>query len=188
MDQIGLLRLAADTLDRLGIRYALVGSYASSAWGEPRMTHDIDIVIEADVFDVRRLCEAFSTDEFYISKSAAEEAVQRKSQFNLLCPTSGDKIDFMIAGTSDWARTQLDRSVRAPLLPDREVLVASPEDVILGKLIYYKDGGSEKHVRDITGILTAGAVDIDRDYLAHHAKELGVEEEWRSILEKLNLS
>lgn len=188
MDQIDLLRLTAETLDRLSIRYAVVGSYASSAWGEPRMTQDIDIVIEVDVFDAERLCDAFSADEFYVSKTAAHDAVERQSQFNLLLPASGNKIDFMIAGDSDWARRQLDRSVKAPLLPGCEVSVATPEDVILGKLIYYQDGGSEKHVRDITGILVCSRDAIDRDYLDHHAKQLGVDEEWQSILAKLTPS
>ena len=46
MRQIEFLALAINALERLEIRYAVVGSYASTAWGEPRMTLDIDIVIE----------------------------------------------------------------------------------------------------------------------------------------------
>lgn len=148
MDQLDLLRLVVGTLERLEITYAIVGSFASGAWGEPRMTNDIDILVELDVFDVRNLCRSFDSTEFYVSVAAAEEAVERTSQFNLLHPASGNKVDFMIAGTSDWTRAQLDRSVIAPLLPDCRMRVARPEDVILGKLIYYREGGSEKHVRD----------------------------------------
>lgn len=188
MDQIDLLRLVAQTLDRLGVRYAVVGSYASGAWGEPRLTQDIDIVVDLDVIDVQLLCDAFGSQEFYLSKAAAQEAVERSSQFNLLHPASGNKVDFMIAGDTNWARTQLDRAVAAPLLSDMTISVASPEDVILGKLVYYREGGSEKHIRDITGILAIKAVEVDLSYIAHHAKELGVAEEWQSILDKLGIN
>lgn len=72
------------------------------------------------------------------------------------------------------------------MLPDRLVQVASPEDVILGKLVYYREGGSDKHLRDITGILLTNAVVIDRVYIDSQAAALGVDEEWRSILNKLD--
>ncbi|TWT86331.1 hypothetical protein Mal64_38720 [Pseudobythopirellula maris] len=185
MDQLDLLRLVVETLDRLGVDYAVVGSFASGAWGEPRLTQDIDLVVDLDVFDAESICNAFHADDFYVSKTAAHEAVECRGQFNLLHPASGNKIDFMIAGDSDWSRTQLSRCIQAPLLPEKYVKVAAPEDVILAKLIYYREGGSEKHVRDITGILVTGAVEIDRQYLDRFAEQLGVEEEWRSILQKL---
>jgi hypothetical protein len=182
MDQLDLLRLVAETLDRLGIRYAVVGSFASGAWGEPRMTHDIDVVVELDVFDAQLICNAFGADEFYVSSTAAQEAVQSGRQFNLLHPATGNKVDFMVADDSDWARAQLDRCTLAPLVPDRMIRVASPEDVILGKLLYYSEGGSEKHLRDITGILRTQAVPIDYEYLEENVWRLGVNEEWQSVL------
>lgn len=187
MDQLDLLRQVSETLEQLQVRYAVVGSFASGAWGEPRLTHDIDIVVDLDVFDARLLCRAFGPPDFYVSTTAAEEAVEAKSQFNLIHPASGNKIDFMIAGESDWIHNQLTRAIRANLLPDRKISVAQAEDVILGKLIYYRDGGSEKHIRDITGILETGVVDIDHAYLSKHAQALGVVEEWQSILRKLGI-
>lgn len=183
MDQLDLLRRTVETLERLEVRYAIVGSFASGAWGEPRLTNDIDIVIEVDAFAVRAICREFPAPEFYVSQSAAVEAVGRGGQFNLIHPASGGKVDFMVIGGTAWASRQLDRCVRVPLLPDQVIAVASAEDVILGKLLYYREGGSEKHVRDITGILSTGVVAIDRDYVDRCASELGVEEEWRSILD-----
>lgn len=185
MDQIDLLRLVAQTLEGMGLRYAVVGSFASGAWGEPRLTHDIDIVVDLNEFDAQSVCNAFAGEEFYVSSTAAREAVQNQGQFNLIHPASGNKVDFMVAGGSAWARAQLERSAPAPLLPDLHVWLASPEDVILGKLLYYREGGSEKHLRDITGILLTNVVALDRAYLDHHARELGVDGEWASILRRL---
>lgn len=151
------------------------------------MTNDIDVVVELDPFDAQAICNAFGADEFYISATAAHEAVEASGQFNLLHPASGNKIDFMVVADAGWARSQLDRSVEAPLLPDRSIRVARPEDVILGKLLYYREGGSEKHIRDINGILTSGAVEVDHDYLDGKVQELGVADEWQSILDKLGM-
>ncbi len=186
MQQLDLLRQVVETLERLEIEYAIVGSFASGAWGEPRLTHDIDIVVRLDIFEAQNLCNAFSAEEFYVSKTAANEAVEAQGQFNLLHPASGNKVDFMIVGKTGWNEAQLERRRRAPLFPDLSIYIASPEDIILGKLLYFQIGGSEKHLRDITGILTAEAVEIDYEYLDRFVKQVGVEDEWQSILEKLD--
>ena len=80
----------------------------------------------------------------------------------------------MLAGPADWIAVQLKRRKRIALFSDRGADVASPEDVILGKLLYYRDGGSEKHLRDITGILKISGQYLDRKYLAQTAARLGV--------------
>lgn len=185
MDQVDLLRLVTETLERLNITYAVVGSYASGAWGEPRMTLDIDIVAAITQSDVDLLCKAFDSEDFYLSRSAMLEAIEHQTQFNLVHPASANKVDFMTPGNTQWAQQQLSRALDAPLLNDCSVKVATPEDVILGKLLYFQEGGSEKHVRDITGILTTEAVELDTDYLERWCKQLGVLGEWDSILAKL---
>ena len=107
MEQSDLLRMAIATLERLEVPYAIVGSFASSAWGESRFTQDIAIVIRVDQRSIEQLCDAFSGDEFYVSRIAAQEAVKLNGQFNILNPESGNKIDFMIAGRSKRASSQL---------------------------------------------------------------------------------
>jgi hypothetical protein len=180
--QIELLQFTIDALDRLGIAYAVVGSYASGAWGEPRMTRDIDFVIRLAADQVDSLCAAFPDVSFYVSRSAAAEAVERRSQFNVIHPASGNKIDFMVLGTGDWPDSQLVRRTKVTFQPGATGYVAAPDDVILGKLIYYRDGGSEKHLRDIRGILKISGDFLDRDYLARSAVQLGVADIWHAIL------
>ena len=181
MRQIELLRFTVDALERLEICYAIVGSYASSVWGEPRMTRDIDIVIQLAASQIDSLCASFSEDDFYVSRAAAAEAVQRRGQFNVIHPASGNKIDFMIAGMGDWPTAQLARRKNVNFEPDTSGYVAAPEDVILGKLIYYREGGSDKHLRDIKGILKISGDVLDREYLARNAVQLGVADIWRSL-------
>jgi hypothetical protein len=181
VDQSDLLKYTAAQLRRLGIPYAVVGSFASSIWGESRLTQDIDIVVDLKPAHVPLICTAFPAPEFYVSASAVLEAVQQSTQFNVIHPSSGNKIDFMLAGNKPWVVAQLKRSKSLPVFDDVEVDVAASEDVILGKLIYYRDGGSEKHLRDIAGILKTSAAIVDRDYLSQQAEKLGVLDTWRTI-------
>lgn len=103
MTQSQLLQLAVETLERLGIEYALVGSLASSTLGEARFTNDIDIVVRLDVFDAALLCDQFAGEEFYAWKPTAIEETERGGQFNVLHPATSNKIDFIVADNSPWS-------------------------------------------------------------------------------------
>jgi hypothetical protein len=185
LEQPDLLRRVLDILDVLKVPYLIVGSLASTAYGEPRFTQDIDIVIALPAGQAAALCAAFPSDEFYVSLPAAEQAVRSRGQFNVIHPASGQKVDFMIARNDPWGTSQFARRREELLLPDRLGYVAAPEDVILGKLLYYAEGGSEKHLRDITGILRVSGELVDRAYVAHWAAQLNVAAIWQAVLERL---
>jgi hypothetical protein len=106
-------------------------------------------------------------------------------QFNVIHPASGHKIDFMIAGNSDWSNAQLARCKRVQILPDLVAAIAAPEDVILGKLIYYRERGSDKHHRHIAGILRISGDTVDRDHIDRIAEEQGVVDTWHAALKRL---
>jgi hypothetical protein len=180
--QVEFLKYALDVLARLDIPYAVIGSYASSAWGEPRMTRDIDIVIELNRSQIESFCSEFPDSSFYVSPSAVQEAIKLQSQFNVIHPASGNKIDFMIATSGAPSDDQLKRRQLIEFAPTVKGYVAAPDDVILGKLIYYREGGSEKHLRDIKGILKVSGSSLDREYLDRRAAELGVADFWQTIL------
>jgi hypothetical protein len=181
VEQSELLNFAITKLGQLKVRYAIVGSFASSIWGESRLTQDIDIVVELKPQQLAPICSAFPEPEFYVSRIAAEEAVARSGQFNVINPSSGNKIDFMVAGHTDWAVAQLQRSRQVAIFPDQIAQVAAPEDVILGKLVYYREGGSEKHLRDIAGILKFSGGMVDRAYVYEFAQRLGVADMWEAV-------
>jgi hypothetical protein len=110
------------------------------------------------------------------------EAVRSKSQFNIIHSTSGNKIDLLIVPAGAWGQTEISRRQRVQILPDLEGYCARPEDVILGKMVYYREGGSEKHLRDITGILKVSGDAVDRRYVSRWAEEMGLADIWRAIL------
>ena len=136
MEQADILRHSADTLDRLGVPYMVVGSYACMAYGETRLTQDIDIVIDLPMAAVSPFCAAFPPPAFYLSEHAVRDAVRRRFQFNVLHPAGGTKIDFILPRSDEWGRARMARRRGRRLIPDRDVSTASPEDVILGKLWY----------------------------------------------------
>jgi hypothetical protein len=185
VDQAELLRHVLAVLESQDVTYALVGSYASAVYGEPRFTHDIDIVVHLTADAANRLCAAFPAPEFYVSQAAAREAVAMHGQFNVIHPASGNKIDFMIPRNDAWGRTQLTRRIRRPILPNRDGFVAAPEDVILGKLWYYDEGGSEKHLRDIAAMLQTSGDSIDMKYIDQWAQQLGYVEHWSMIVDRV---
>ncbi len=185
MNQAELLRYVIDVLESQSLTYMVVGSFASSTYGEPRLTNDIDIVVTLRADAVDRLCRAFPAPEFYASPAAAREAVQVHGQFNVIHPSSGNKIDFMIARDDAWGRSQLSRRCRQPILADRETFVAAPEDIILAKLLYYQVGQSEKHLRDIAAMFQVSGDEIDKTYIDRWAAQLAVTQEWETVLNQL---
>jgi hypothetical protein len=185
LDQADLLRYAIEALEDRGIVYMVVGSFGSAVYGEPRLTHDIDIVVELSGAQVEQLCEAFPDPEFYVSLPAARRAVLHRGQFNVIQPSSGYKIDFLVARDDAWGRSQMARRVRKPILPGREAFVAAPEDVIIGKLWYYHEGQSEKHLRDIASMLTVSGSEIDRAYVEEWANRLGIAAGWQAVLKRV---
>ncbi|MEX2213768.1 MAG: nucleotidyltransferase [Phycisphaeraceae bacterium] len=186
MDQDELLGQVVDVLEEMGVPYMVVGSFASGVLGEPRFTQDVDIVVSLIPEDVVVLCRAFSDPQYYIDAGTAREAMRTGGMFNLIHAASGNKVDFMIARTDEWGRHQMFNRQKIRVTEKITCYVASPADVIIAKLMYFKEGGSEKHLRDITGMLTAHKCSVDVDYVKHWATEFGVADTWNLILERVS--
>jgi hypothetical protein len=163
----------------------VVGSIASIAYGEPRLTKDIDIVVELPEHAIPRFCASFPAPEFYVSDIAVRDAIKHRIPFNVLHPATGNKIDFVLPRADEWGRLQLARRQQVQLLTDRTGYTARPEDVIIGKMWYYAESEHEKHLRDITGILRLCPQPVDRDDVAAWAAKLGLTEIWQAILNRL---
>ena len=182
MEQPEILRYAVGVLEQLQIPYLVVGSFATSIWGEPRMTLDIDMLIDLQPQQINPLCRAFPPPGFYVSETAAREAVARRRQFNVLYPATANKIDFMIPHQDEWSRLQMTRGRTQLYDGDIQLKVCSPEDVILSKMRYYQEGQSPKHLRDIAGVLDLQGELLDRIYIARWATSLKMQELWEQIL------
>jgi hypothetical protein len=185
MEPSELLRRFVAVMERLKIRYLVTGSMATMAYGEPRFTNDIDIVVALPLDLVDAFCESFPEPEFYCYREAVVQAVQERFQFNIIHLESGLKIDVIIPDDSEFNRSRLSRIVRVPNRFGSATCFASPEDVIIKKLEYYREGGSEKHVRDIVGVLKLLAERVDRGYIADWASRFGLAEIWQDVLQRV---
>lgn len=181
MTQAELLRYLVDTLEALGIEYMITGSQASIYYGEPRFTQDIDVVAEIDATHVPALAARFAPPEFYLSEEAAREAIARRGQFNIVHSGSGLKVDVVVRKDSPFARTEFERRRRQPILPARDACFARPEDVILHKLVFVRQGASERHLRDIAGILRISGAELDLAHVSAWAERLGVADLWDAV-------
>lgn len=170
-------------LNELGIRYMVTGSVASIAYGEPRLTHDVDIVVEIRREDVDRLGTAFPESNFYLPPPEAIRVEVNRTQrghFNIIHHETGFKADVYPCGRERLSLWGL-QNARKIVVEDCDVWFAPPEYVILRKLEYYREGGSEKHLRDIEGILATLDDSVDTDEIEKRAQSLGVCAEWEAL-------
>lgn len=179
MSQQELLKLVITRLDEAGIEYMLTGSLASSLQGEPRATHDIDLVIEIRTTprDVARaLRAAFPEPKFYLDEEAVRSAFAAAGMFNMVDTEEGNKVDFWIL-TEDafdqarFARRTVEDFEGTPLR------VSRPEDTILMKLKWARmSGGSEKQFVDALRVYEVQHGLLDQPYLDAWATRLDVTE------------
>ncbi|MDI6809825.1 MAG: hypothetical protein QME66_12755 [Candidatus Eisenbacteria bacterium] len=180
-----LLRKVVETFENLQIPYLITGSVASMAYGEPRLTNDIDLVAQIAKDNVGGLMKAFPSTEFYISEEMIREAIDRCGQFNIIHPVSGLKVDVMIKQSTPFDESRFRRVRQISPAESYQANFASPEDVIIKKMEYYRDGGSEKHLRDITGILIISENEVDRGYISEWTRRLNLDEIWEAVQKRL---
>ncbi|HYO12978.1 MAG TPA: hypothetical protein VE685_07285 [Thermoanaerobaculia bacterium] len=185
MEQSELLQHIAGILNRMGLRYFVTGSVATIFFGEPRFTNDIDIVVDLPADRIKEFCVAFPESDFYVSEESVRRAVRQCSQFNIIHSAGGLKVDVMIPAATPFNASRFARVRTVRHSPGHEAPFASPEDVILKKLEYYREGGSEKHLRDIAGVLKVSGPQIDRNYISDWADRLGLADEWQEVLRRV---
>lgn len=185
MELYELLRKIVETFERFNIPYLVTGSVASMAYGEPRLTNDIDVVAAIDESHIAGLLAAFQPGEFYIDDAMIRQAIRQGGQFNIIHPASGLKVDVMIRQDTPFDRSRFGRIRRIAPAESYEANFASPEDVMIKKMEYYREGGSEKHLRDITGILKISGEEVDLDYITVWVKRLGLTEIWNAVQRRL---
>jgi len=175
MELFELLQKVIGVFENLSIPYLVTGSVASMAYGEPRLTNDIDIVADIPLSHIPALLAAFPKEEYYIDEEMIRDAIHRTGQFNIIHPASGLKVDVIIKQDIPFDQSRFERG-RKIFPGPYPAYFASPEDVIIKKMEYYKLGGSEKHLRDITGIFKISWESLDREYISQWATQLDLDE------------
>lgn len=167
-------------LESENIPYMVVGSIASMIYGEPRMTHDMDLVIDILPEDAQKLENLFPLEEFHCPPiEVLNSEITHRGQFNLIHQNTGIKIDLMVRKNNDHSKMEFSRRQKVPFWQGSEVYLATPEDVIIKKLSFYREGGSEKHLKDIRGMMAESH--IDKEYLNHWIQKLHLSSEWEEI-------
>lgn len=175
-----LFVLFTDPLGHLGITYMVTGSVAGIVYGEPRLTHDVDLVLALGRSEVPALCQAFPDDEFYCPPPEVIETERRRESrghFNLIHHETGFKADIYLR-CDRLHRWGLARRQNIKM-GDTSLWVAPPEYVILRKLEYYREGHSEKHLRDIAAMLAVSGEEIDEKWITRQVAISHLEEQWR---------
>ena len=176
-----LLRRVVGILEQLGLRYFVTGSVAAIYYGEPRFTNDIDIVVDLPGQRVPEFLASFPSGEFYVSEEALRRAIERRGICNVIHVPTSLKIDVVVAADDLFNRSRFERARRVKPDDDVEAFFASAEDVILKKMDFFREGGSEKHLRDITGIMLVSGAQLDHEYIEGWADQMGLETIWRTI-------
>ena len=185
MEPYELLLVMAGLFETQKIPYLVTGSMASMAYGEPRLTNDIDIVAAVEEKHVRAFVKAFDPDDFYISEEMIRSAIAHTGQFNIIHAGTGLKVDVIVKGKTAFDESRFRRQRKIYVTDTVQASFAAPEDVIVKKMEYFKAGESEKHLRDITGMLKVSGEEIDREYISDWAERLGLKEIWETILHRL---
>jgi hypothetical protein len=176
------LRDVLARLERTGVPYAVTGSVASSLWGTPRTTHDVDVVVVLYASDVPRIVAAFA-DEYYVAADAVADAVSRQSMFNVIDFEKALKADFWVTSYDPFNESMLSRRCRVEIVPGQEAYVGAPEDVLLHKLIWNQITPSERQLADAAGIASVQAGQLDLDYLRGWAARQGTTDMLEAVLQ-----
>lgn len=163
-------------LERLGIGYVIGGSFASSVHGVPRATNDVDLVADVRYEHVEAVVAALR-DEFYIDRTAVRRAIEHGSSFNLIHYGTVFKVDVFVQGADGFRRAQLARG-NTITVRGRSLRVLSPEDTVLAKLHWYREGGgvSERQWRDVLAVIAVQGEALDLEYLRQAADGMSLGE------------
>lgn len=175
-EPVAVVTRVTKALDSIGVPYVIGGSFASSIHGFPRTTNDVDLVADMQPEHIQPLVDALG-DEFYIEPAALAEALRLGSSFNLIHYAAAFKVDVFIRGGDDFRGAQIARGA-----PEHDsghrLQVVSPEDIILAKLQWYREGGevSERQWRDVLEVIAVQGERLDMAYLRETAEGLGLAE------------
>lgn len=173
------MKTVVERLQDAGIAYMLTGSMALAVYATPRMTRDIDLVVQLKISDADTIVHLFEGD-FYIDAACVREAVLRSGIFNIIHNESVIKIDLIVRKDDVYRIEEFSRR-RQLDLEGFSLSIVAPEDLVLSKLVWARTSYSELQLRDVRLMLTSGTP-LDREYLEHWATILGVDALLREIL------
>ncbi|MDP2866929.1 MAG: hypothetical protein Q8O90_11865 [Elusimicrobiota bacterium] len=184
MSQQELLKKVVQALNANKIDYMITGSVASSFYGEPRSTHDIDVVVSINKAEVEGLAASFPIEEFYLDKDEFAEAIENRRMVNVIDINEGDKIDFWVLSDEAFSRECFSRKAEEDFMGIK-VKFPTPEDVIVSKLKWAKEsGGSEKQLQDVKGVYEVYRDKLALPYIERWIKQLALKDLWELVINR----
>lgn len=172
-DLLEFVKAIASRLDSVGIPYMVTGSTAMAVYSVPRMTRDIDLVVEISSNDVDKIVRLFSED-CYVDHDSVKRAVEEHGMFNIIHNDWVIKADFIVRKNEEYRREEFARR-RKLVMEGMTIYVVSAEDLILSKLIWGKQSQSELQLGDVRRMMSSVS-DLDWEYMKKWAAALEVEE------------
>lgn len=165
----------AEILDRLGVPWYVGGSVASSLYGMPRLTQDVDIVASLRPEHAEALCEALGA-RFYVDLDTAREEIRRRRTFNAIHQELLYKVDLYVQRADRMSREQMEQRTQYALGDGRHLWVARAEHIVVHKLLWYRTGGevSDRQWSDVVNVLFVRRARLDEGVMREWAAEVGV--------------
>jgi hypothetical protein len=184
MDELrAFFTYAIGVLERLDISYMVVGGYAATVYGEPRMTVDVDIVVDMRWEHVSAFVAAFPSPDCYVSEESVRDSLARRYPFNVIETDTAAKIDVVPLPNDVFTRMAFGRRQRIEYVEGHSATFITPEDVIVAKLLAHKNTGSDKHLRDAQGVLTVRWGDLNLELIQRACRASEVSDAFEVILE-----
>jgi hypothetical protein len=172
-------------LERLDIPYMVVGGFAAIIYGEPRLTIDVDIVVDIKPQHIEPFVAAFPISDYYVSEEGIRDSLERRYPFNVIQPATGAKVDLIPLPRDPLTRSAFQRRQRIEYDPaGHSATFITPEDIILAKLVAFRQTGSDKHRRDARGVLVTQGEQLDLQALRRNAQAAGTLDRLEEILEE----
>ena len=178
-EMIETTKLVCECLELANIPYMLTGSFAASSYSVPRMTRDVDIVVQIFDTDLDRFYQVFEK-KFYIEKHPISEAIMHKGMFNIIHNDSLIKIDFILRKDSPYREIEFQRRQRISFY-GQDIWIVAPEDLIISKLWWAKDSLSEMQIKDVKKLFQS-VKNLDKEYIHQWIETLGL----KTIYEKVH--
>jgi hypothetical protein len=178
-----LLSLFITTLNRTDIGYMVTGSVAAMLYGEPRMTHDIDLIIDLHKEQITKLLHAFPEEEYYRPPEeviGVEIARAQRGHFNLIHHASGYKADIYLHGNDPLHAWGM-KNRQIITIGEEAMKIAPAEYIIIRKLEYYRESGFQKHLLDIEGMFRIAGGNISIPIIEEWVQKLSLEKQWSMI-------
>jgi len=169
LNEIDILRDLTCKLDSAGTAYMITGSMAMNYYAQPRMTRDIDVVVEINPAQVDKI-EAIFASDYIIDHDALSYAAEHEFMFNIIHCQSVIKVDFIVRKSSEYRRLEFSRRIKVSIA-DFHAWLVSKEDLVLSKLYWARESHSELQLGDVRNLL---ATECDFNYLSNWAEKLGV--------------